>query len=105
MGDTPGVAAVISGSGQLPDRGCRAADQARLHDGVSGRGRWSLAEVGGLPGGMWLLGVAMNLYRGGSRALSALPFAVATLYFALVGGAAAHALKPRTLSLRAPGYL
>lgn len=32
---------------------------------------------------MWLLGAGMNLYRGGSRALSILPFAVARLFFAL----------------------
>lgn len=48
---------------------------------VVAAGLWQTLE--GLPGGVWLFGVGLNLYRDGSRALSALPFAFATLFFAL----------------------
>lgn len=44
-------------------------------------GLWHTLEA--LPGGVWLLGVGMNLWRGSKRALAVLPFAFAVLFLAL----------------------
>lgn len=44
-------------------------------------GLWQTLEA--LPGGVWLLGAGLNMYRSGRRALAVLPFAFAALFLSL----------------------
>jgi hypothetical protein len=46
-------------------------------------GLWQTLE--GIPGGVWLLGMGINLYRARSRAVALVPFALGGLYLVLAG--------------------